>query len=153
MKTTYKYNLANKISLLVLLGIFVYLLFFGYFQFYPFKILSFAETDVLGVGQYQVLNKTVQQGGLLYYRVNFEKYIDKTGRLTCNFQDGLSYRVPEFHSNLGIGKQDYTQVIDIPIGLPAGRYEYTCLITYEMMLGRLIQYRFSTDTFEVVERE
>jgi hypothetical protein len=152
MTQNHKYNLANKISLIILLGIFIWLLYYGFYQFFPFKIIQFEKSDINGIGQYKVLSKTVPQGGLLHYRVLLEKFSDKTATLSCNFQDGLLYRVAEFHSNLSIGEHDYVQVIDIPVGLPAGKYEYACIVTYELRTGRLVQYRFVTDTFEVIEK-
>lgn len=152
MTSVNKYNLANSISLIILLGIFIWLVYYGFYQFYPFKILEYEKVDQNGVAQYEILDNEVVQGGLLYYRPKFEKFTNDAGRLNCNFKDGLLYRVPEIYSNLPKGTVDYVQSIPIPVGLPAGRYEYECLVTYELRTGRIIEYRFETDTFTVIEK-
>ena len=129
------------ISAMVLL--FVYL----FWQFYPYKTIKF-NTPV-----YKVLNenKTVKQGGVLIYEIDYCKYTDQEPVVTKYYVDGIVYQTSPARGVVKKGCH-VTQVYnDVPKALPPGEYNMKVLIDYSVNPIRDIFHTNFTEKFTVIK--
>ncbi len=155
-KIKYELNqrkVIDNLSMFVIVWTLGLLIIYGIITLYPFKIVRFKKVDPLGRGIYLVEDKTIEDGELLRYHVQFEKLSDRQGTLSCFFEDGILFRTPSTVSNQPKGTRDFIQAIEIPSTLPSGKYRYGCLVSYEMYFDRVVNYMFYTDEFEVIKNE
>jgi hypothetical protein len=146
-------KLIDRLSMFTIVWTLALLVLYGILTLYPFKIVEFYQTDPLGNGIYLVVDKVIEEGELLRYRVHFKKLSNETGELNCFFEDGILFRVPSSLSTQPVGERDFIQAVSIPETLPSGKYRYVCVVTYEKYFDRLITYQFATDEFEVIKNE
>jgi hypothetical protein len=146
-------NLADKISFLVIFLTIIFLLIYAYFQFYPFQVLKFANTNLDGTGYYEVLTKSVARGELLQYKSEFTKLIDLNGEVSCFFVDGVIFKEPTFRTSNPLGINNTVRAKLIPESLPTGTYRYSCEVFYELPMHRIIRYQFYTDIFQVTNND
>lgn len=144
-------NIANKLSYLIIAGTFIFMAIYAYFSFYPFNILEFDQVNAEGAGYYEVVTPTVKQGGLLQYHSIFTKNMDLRGKVSCYFEDGILFRVPEFTSDNSTGVNDTIRAVKVPETLPEGTYRYSCKIFYKLTMHRVVEYTFVTGFFEVTQ--
>jgi hypothetical protein len=73
------------------------------------------------------------------------------GTLGCFYIDGVIFHEPLFVINNAVGANDAVRARRVPSTLPSGTYRYSCIIVYELPMGRVIKYQFYTDYFEIIE--
>ena len=129
------------ISAMVLL--FVYL----FWQFYPYKTIKF-NTPV-----YKVLNenKTVKQGGVLVYEVDYCKYTDQEPIVTKYYVDGIIYQTSPARGVVKKGCHVTKVYNDVPVGLSPGDYIMKVLIDYSVNPIRDIFHINFTEQFTVTK--
>jgi hypothetical protein len=118
-----------------------------YLQFYPFKITEYKY--------YDVVNKSVEQGGILYVDIKYNKYRSIHAHVTRQLIDHLVIALPgEEVVNMPPGiNQETIHGVMIPSNIPPGKYRLQSTATMELptLFGiRLIQYRLVTSEFEIL---
>ncbi len=118
-----------------------------YWQVAPYNILEAKE------GNY-TLDKTIyKQGEDFNIRFELCKNITIEEDIYGKFIDGVIYSIPENSSDFEVGcYSTYISSVSIPDNLPAGTYIYEETVIYRVNPFRVIEYTFTTPTFEVIEK-
>ena len=138
----------HKIKHISVLAIFffcsmVFLLFLSWWV-YPYKTIEMEQP-------YHILTKTVEQGGLLKYEINYCKYTDVNPRVNRQFIDGIIYATPEATAVIKKGCGTIINTIGIPHNLPNGNYKLKSIVSYEMNPIRIITHEYITEEFSVIK--
>jgi hypothetical protein len=135
------------LSWLVIVSMIGLILLFGFWLLYPYNPVEFKDEV------YPVLNenKTVKQGDILKYEVDYCKRVDQVPVVNKKYVDGIIYETP-----MGRGvvfKGCRAQVVDniVPENLLPGEYFMQIEIDYEMNPIRHIIYHNRTEKFTVTE--
>lgn len=142
-KTT---NVLLDLSLIFTVG-FSFLLWF--WHLYPYKPLVINEEPLKILNE----NKTVKQGDILVYEVNFTKNTDKKAVIYRRFVDGLIYNLPPSYPLNKPGERINTTTVDIPQVLPEGKYTLHSETCYQMNPIREVCVEYQTEEFEVIAKE
>lgn len=137
----------KKLDILAIVGfgmIVVIWLVFMFWWIYPYK------TSVQ-IQPYKVINKTVKQGDLLSYEMDYCKYTDVVPTVQRQFIDGIIYSVPADSAQLKKGCGIITNSIKIPATLPPGVYYIHATVSYQMNPIRNITNEYVTEKFSVVK--
>lgn len=125
-------------------GIFLNLAYIGYMRFYPFK------TVTVKTSTFQVVNKPVQAGGVLAYRVEYCRYTDVSAHSSRTLIGPTIITISETDTSTDVGC--HTSVITntiIPSYAPPGVYYLKIDTCYAVNPLRNICHHFKTDEFFV----
>lgn len=121
---------------------------FGFWMLYPYQPVVFNDEV------YPVLNenKTVEQGGILKYEVDYCKYVEQVPVVIKKYVDGLIYETPEGRGVVYQGCR--VQIVDnvVPENLIPGEYYMQITVDYEMNPLRHVVYNNTTERFTVTEK-
>lgn len=138
----------NKTKTIILDSFLIFTVFFSFFLWfwylYPYKPLVIDKEPL------EVMNSPIKAGGLLYYEVNFTKNTDKRPVIYRRFVDGLIYNLPPSYPLNEPGTRTNITSVDIPKGLPAGKYTLESRTCYQMNPIREVCVEYSTEEFEVI---
>lgn len=132
------------IAFVAMLGSSLVFLLFMFWWVFPYKTLEIKQP-------YYVVNKTVHQGEVLQYGIEYCKYTDVQSVVRRQFVDGIIYATPEITANLKKGCGKAINTITIPHNLPVGDYYLDITIDYQMNPIRNIIHNAKTEMFSVIK--
>lgn len=139
-----KHKLSHWFIISSLILSFIILLVFLFWWIFPYKTSE-------QVQPYKVLSKTIKQGELLQYEIDYCKYTDKIPTVERQFVDGIIYAVPQGNAQIKEGCGKINNSIKIPHQLPPGNYYIQATVTFKMNPIRTISKVYITEKFNVIE--
>ena len=133
----------NTIAFLSITSAMCLVILMGYWLLHDYKLIQFKDNV------FPVVNKEVERGSLVFYKVNACKYTDEMPSVKRFFVDGLIYETSESVGTAEGGCRVTTIGIYVPKALPVGKYHFKVISTYHPNPIRTIQYVNSSETFEV----
>lgn len=137
----------NKNSLVIGVGAsLITMLLWGYFLFYPFKIVE--------LKRFYVTSAIVKKGDFVNYTLSFEKFREIKPKVTYYLVDGVRYELIGGGARQPEGEAVLTGSKYIPItkAIPAGVYRLQIDLSYSInSLREPIEYSWFSNTFEIVE--
>jgi hypothetical protein len=130
-------------------SIFVAILFIiiiFYWLLYPYRVIEFEQVPYPIVNE----NKTVRQGELLIYEVEYCKFMNIGATTTKSFNNGIIYSLPPMQSNRETGCHDNKIFLEVPKTLPPAEYSLEVLYRFQVNPIRVIEYKQSTEPFTVI---
>jgi hypothetical protein len=116
----------------------------GFWSLYPYNLIDF-DTNV-----FPVTNKTVKQGGVLSYQVDYCKHTKLGAEVSRSFIDGIIYSTPITNVNNNIGCHSNIVFVEVPENLPVGDYTLRIVFKYHINPIRTIELIKDTEQFSVV---
>jgi ABC-type maltose transport system permease subunit len=110
---------------------------------YPYKTIV--------VNAVELKSKSVQQGGLLPIRLEYDRYTTKDSTITRQFKDGIIFTTPTSTGVGGIGHYDRLIEVPVPVNLPPGLYTLETTVSYRVNPIRTVQVVWSTEQFTVTQ--
>ena len=121
------------------------MLLFGYWAFYPYKTVVFNDKN------FKIENKTIKQGGIIKYKSDYCKYMDKASITTRSFVNDVIYVMPASITNRNIGCNKITVLVKVPDELPMGKYHINMSYKIKVNPIRDIIVEHNTEPFEITE--
>jgi hypothetical protein len=129
-----------------LVSLFLTLLTFAFWQFYPYNVIKQTPTPwkIVEIG------KTARQGGALSYEYDYTKYIDVPVDVTKQFRDGLIFEAVSPTTHKSVGSGHVHAEFQIPMTLPPGKYTLRITAIHHINPIRDITIISDTETFTVL---
>lgn len=141
-KDKHTFQILNAIVLIV---IFLVIILVTVLSIFPRTVLEF-ETD-----KYEILNKEVKAGDLVYYKIKLNKKYDIVGHVDKQLIDTYVYNYEPTSVNLDKGKIDSVISLKIPEYAEPGIYRIKITFTYKLNLFNTITQVQETENFIIVE--
>ncbi len=138
-------TIFNYLSFAILIGAFIFLLVFGYWAFYPYKVLEFKDP------KFPIVSKTVKSGESINFVTNYCKLLDFSSTTTRAFVDSVIYYTLPITSNIKLGCNSTVVNVPVPLALSPGKYYIQNVYEYKVNPIRTIVTTHFTEEFEVIK--
>jgi hypothetical protein len=139
-------KVLNFIAFSSIIVAFILLILFGFWEFYPYKVITFSDE------YFPVVNKVVPQGGQLQFISNNCKYMDLPAKTSRSLIDDIIYFLPtEVTIMPKTGCNSIVITIDIASTIPPGEYRLQNIYEYQVNPIRQISIIKKTDIFVIVK--
>jgi hypothetical protein len=136
------YYTASTILLFLSLAV---LSVFIFWAVYPYKVLEI-KGEV-----FPVVNKTIKQGGTLYFVSDNCKYMDISSTTSRAFVNSIIYYIPSTTTNVRMGCGKVTISVPVSKEMPPGKYHLQNIFQYKVNPIRVITVEHNTEMFTIVE--
>lgn len=141
-----KSKILYILSTMVLISAFLLVLSGFVILFYPFNPVTF-NTDPF------IIDKVVYEpGDMLYYELDFTKHMDIKPRIEYFLTDGVVYPLSKIGLSRPVGKQVRKLSLQIPEGLPPGRYRVQIDFDYPIYFRHIFR-TWQSEEFYVTKKE
>jgi hypothetical protein len=135
----------NNASFLILGSAFFSVILFAFWQFYPYKVLTFNNSP------FPVMEKNIKAGGTLTYTIDYCKEINNGALISKTFSDEISYSVESELNNRPIGCHKINVDIDIPKTLPPDEYNLQLVYRFKLNPIRYVEVSARTEQFNITK--
>ena len=129
-------------TLILAFGFVALIIFWGV---YPYKTIK--------VNNVSILTPTVQHGGDLAIKLDYDRYTDVDSAIIREFKDGIVFTTPEVEATGDVGHYDRLVEVSIPDTLPPGDYTLTTTATFKVNSIRKISVEWTTSSFKVTSNK
>lgn len=139
-KIIHKVSWAIIIVAILLLGHFIWLLF------YPYNVIEVKQVP------FPVIEKTLKHGDRLEFVLDYCKYMNSPATIQSQFVDGVVVQLSQSITNVPTGCHNrIDNSVVIPKHLPIGKYVFRSVVNYKVNALRTIQYVYETEEFEIID--
>ena len=140
-------GIINKISMAVLILVFVTMTYVIFMLFWPFQTIV-VESPC------KVITPVVKAGDRVYYEFNYKKLANRGTILSKQLVNNTIIFYPIEQSNIESGPGEILKIVSVcvPIYAPPGKYKLFVTAVYRISPIRNITKRWETEEFEVVKK-
>jgi hypothetical protein len=120
-------------------------LYIGYLLFEPITPLVIKNQPA------KILSKNIKAGDIMYYRVDYCRYSNKSARVYRTITGDVNIPTPSIETITKLGCSFANVPIQIPFGTPKGIYHININIEFDINEFRTIVVNFITEDFKVIK--